>query len=31
MTNLVYDEIKPDDEMITKQIKGDSKKWKGWR
>ena len=25
MTNLVYDEIKPDDEMITKQIKGDSK------
>ncbi len=25
MTNLVYDEIKPEDEMITKQIKGDSK------
>ena len=25
MTNLVYDEIKPDDEMITKQIKGNSK------
>jgi hypothetical protein len=25
MTNLVYDEIKPDDEMITKQIKGDVK------
>ncbi len=25
MTNLVYDEIKPDDEMIDKQIKGDSK------
>ena len=25
MTNLVYDEIKPDEEMITKQIKGDSK------
>ena len=25
MTNLVYDEIKPDDEMIAKQIKGDSK------
>jgi hypothetical protein len=25
MTNLVYDEIKPDDEMITKQIKGDAK------
>jgi len=25
MTNLVYDEIKPDDEMITNQIKGDSK------
>jgi hypothetical protein len=25
MTNLVYDEIKPDDEMITKQIKGDTK------
>jgi len=25
MTNLVYDEIKPDDEMITKQLKGDSK------
>jgi hypothetical protein len=25
MTNLVYDEIKPDDEMISKQIKGDSK------
>jgi len=25
MTNLVYDEIKPDDEMIEKQIKGDSK------
>ena len=25
MTNLVYDEIKPDDEMIGKQIKGDSK------
>jgi hypothetical protein len=24
MTNLVYDEIKPDDEMISKQIKGDS-------
>ena len=24
-TNLVYDEIKPDDEMIEKQIKGDSK------
>ena len=24
MTNLVYDEIKPDDEMIGKQIKGDS-------
>ena len=24
MTNLVYDEIKPDDEMITKQIKGDA-------
>jgi hypothetical protein len=24
MTNLVYDEIKPDDEMIEKQIKGDS-------
>lgn len=25
MTNLVYDEIKPDDDMIHKQIKGDSK------
>jgi hypothetical protein len=25
MTNLVYDEIKPDDEMISRQIKGDSK------
>ncbi len=25
MTNLVYDEIKPDDEMISKQIKGDAK------
>jgi hypothetical protein len=25
MTNLVYDEIKPDDEMISKQIKGDSR------
>ena len=25
MTNLVYDEIKPDDEMVGKQIKGDSK------
>jgi hypothetical protein len=25
MTNLVYDEIKPDDEMIDMQIKGDSK------
>ena len=25
MTNLVYDEIKPDDEMISSQIKGDSK------
>ena len=25
MTNLVYDEIKPDDEMIEKQIQGDSK------
>ncbi len=25
MTNLVYDEIKPNDEMIDKQIKGDSK------
>jgi hypothetical protein len=25
MTNLVYDEIKPDDEMIEKQMKGDSK------
>jgi hypothetical protein len=25
MTNLVYDEIKPDDEMIGRQIKGDSK------
>jgi hypothetical protein len=25
MTNLVYDEIKPDDEMIEKQLKGDSK------
>ena len=25
MTNLVYDEIKPDDEMIAKQIKGDAK------
>lgn len=25
MTNLVYDEIKPDDEMISNQIKGDSK------
>lgn len=25
MTNLVYDEIKPDDEMIGKQMKGDSK------
>jgi hypothetical protein len=25
MTNLVYDEIKPDDDMIDKQIKGDSK------
>jgi ElaB/YqjD/DUF883 family membrane-anchored ribosome-binding protein len=25
MTNLVYDEIKPDEEMIEKQIKGDSK------
>jgi len=25
MTNLVYDEIKPDDEMITNQIKGDTK------
>lgn len=24
MTNLVYDEIKPDDEMIGKQMKGDS-------
>lgn len=24
MTNLVYDEIKPDEEMIEKQIKGDS-------
>ena len=24
-TNLVYDEIKPNDEMIEKQIKGDSK------
>jgi hypothetical protein len=24
MTNLVYDEIKPDDKMIEKQIKGDS-------
>jgi hypothetical protein len=24
MTNLVYDEIKPNDEMIEKQIKGDS-------
>ena len=24
-TNLVYDEIKPDDEMITKQLKGDAK------
>jgi len=25
MTNLVYDEIKPDEEMIEKQLKGDSK------
>jgi len=25
MTNLVYDEIKPDDEMIGKQMKGDAK------
>jgi hypothetical protein len=25
MTNLVYDEIKPDDEMIGRQMKGDSK------
>ena len=25
MTNLVYDEIKPDDEMISRQIKGDIK------
>ena len=25
MTNLVYDEIKPDEEMIEKQIKGDTK------
>jgi len=25
MTNLVYDEIKPDDERIHKQLKGDSK------
>jgi hypothetical protein len=25
MTNLVYDEIKPDDERINKQLKGDSK------
>ena len=25
MTNLVYDEIKPDDERIGKQLKGDSK------
>ena len=25
MTNLVYDEIKPDDEMIANQIKGDAK------
>ena len=25
MTNLVYDEIKPDEEMISRQIKGDSK------
>lgn len=25
MTNLVYDEIKPDEEMISKQIKGDVK------
>lgn len=25
MTNLVYDEIKPDEEMIEKQIKGDAK------
>jgi hypothetical protein len=25
MTNLVYDEIKPDDEMIGNQMKGDSK------
>ena len=25
MTTLVYDEIKPDDEMITNQIKGDAK------
>jgi hypothetical protein len=25
MTNLVYDEIKPDDEMISNQIKGNSK------
>jgi hypothetical protein len=25
MTNLVYDEIKPDEEMISKQIKGDAK------
>ena len=25
MTNLVYDEIKPEDKMIEKQIKGDSK------
>jgi hypothetical protein len=25
MTNLVYDEIKPDDEMIANQMKGDSK------
>ena len=24
MTNLVYDEIKPDDERIGKQLKGDS-------
>jgi len=24
MTNLVYDEIKPDDEKISKQLKGDS-------
>lgn len=25
MTNLIYDEIKPDDEMISNQIKGNSK------